>query len=207
MALGTLSQMISLTREEPDTALADQALELARALRNNFGLMHALMAVGVGRFRTEPSVAIPALDEAVDRSAKLSRSVTLNQAYLFRGLAHLRLGHTEQAAKNLSAGVSHAYVSGNVYYVAIMLTAAAGMLSRHDSQQTAGVRMLAVADRLRHQAGLVGAPHDVGTQRNITDRLRRTIGPTRFEQAWSLGRQTSLDEIVVLARAELNELA
>jgi predicted ATPase/class 3 adenylate cyclase len=205
-ALASLSIMISLTQDEADTSYADQAVELARTLRNSYVLVDALTAVGIGRFRTEPSTAIPALDEHIRIGSDLAIPHTLNQAYVFRGLAHLRLRHTDKAADDLSAALREAYVSGNTYYVAIALTAAAGILSPNDSQQAAAVRMLAVADRLRHEAGLVGAPRDVAAQRSISDRLTRSMGPGAYEQAWRTGRQTSLDEIVALARAELNQL-
>jgi hypothetical protein len=165
------------------------------------------MAVGISTFRTDPDTAIAAFDEALPINSEYAHSGLINQAYLFRGLAHQRLGHMQFATEDLGAALREAHVSGNVYYVAIVLTAAAGMLSRHDSQQEAAVRILAVADRLRHEAGLVGAPHDVAAQRSMTDRLKRAIGPESFDQAWTAGRQTSLDEIIVHTQAELSQLA
>jgi hypothetical protein len=206
-ALTDLSIMNALTNDEADTSLASRALDLARARRNGFLLMHALIAVGIANFRTEPDTAIAAFDQAIPRSFRYGQSGLTNQAYLFRGLAHLRLGHMHLAAEDLGAALREAHVSGNVYYVAIVLTTAAGMLSRHDSQLDAAVQMLAVADRLRAEAGLVGAPHDLEAQRSISDRLKRAIGPESFEHAWTTGRQTSLDEIIIHTQAELSQLA
>jgi tetratricopeptide (TPR) repeat protein len=206
-ALASLSLMTSLTTDDADTSLADQAVEIARTQHNRFLFGHALMSAGIGRVRTEPGAAVAVLDEAIAITRQDARSSQLNQAYLFRGLAHLRLGHIQQAAEDLGRALSVAYVGGNVYYVAIALTATAGILSRQTSQQTAAVRMLAVADRLRDEAGLIGAPREIAAQRRISDRLTDTIGPERYDQAWARGRQTSLDEIVAAAQAELKQLA
>jgi predicted ATPase/class 3 adenylate cyclase len=205
--LSNLSLMISLTMDEADTRLADQAVENARTLRNAYLLGHSLMAVGIGRFRTDPNAAIAALNEAIPMGFELARSSLLSQAYLFRGLAHLRLGHTRQAAEDFSASLSEAYVTGNGYYVAIVLTTAAGMLSRHGSQQEAAVRMLAVADRLRHDTGLVGAPRDLAMQEHLGDLLRKTFDPTAFAELWTAGRRLTLDEAVSLARTDLSQVS
>jgi predicted ATPase/class 3 adenylate cyclase len=205
--LTSLSIIRALTNDEAHTSFAGRALDLARTQRNGFLLMHALMAVGISSFRTDPDTAIAAFDEAIPISSKYGHSGLVNQAYLFRGLAHQRLGHMHLAAEDLGAAVREAHISGNVYYVAIVLTTTAGMLSRHDGHQTAAVEMLAVADRLRAEAGLVGAPNDLAAQRSISDRLQRAIGPESFERAWTGGRETSLDEMVVIARAELSQLA
>jgi hypothetical protein len=205
--LSNLSMMISLTTDEVDTRLADQAVEMARTRRNAYLLGHSLMAVGIGRFRTDPSAAIAALDEAIPMGLELARSSLLTQAFLFRGLAHLRLGHTGQAAEDFSASLREAYVTGNVYYVAIVLTAVAGMLSRNDSQQTAGVRMLAVADRLRQEAGLVGATGDLAMQEKLHDRLRETSAPDEFAELWTAGGRLTLDEAVSVARADLSQVS
>jgi predicted ATPase/class 3 adenylate cyclase len=206
-ALASLSLMTSLTTDEADTSLADQAVEIARAQRNRFLIGHTLISAGVGRVRTEPGVAVAVLDEGIAITYEDTRWSQLNQAHLFRGLAHLRLGHTQQAVDDLSTALRVSYFGGNVYYVAIALTTTAGILSRQSSQQTAAVRMLAVADRLRDEAGLVGAPRDVSAQRSISERLTHAIGPERYDQAWAAGRQTSLDEIVAVAQAELEQLA
>ena len=114
---------------------------------------------------------------------------------------------TAHLTRRTSAQCLVAYVAGNVYYVAIALTTIAGMLSRQTSQQSAAVRMLAVADRLRGEAGLVGAPRDVAAQRSTSECLSHAIGSERYDQAWAEGRQTSLDEIVAIAQAELKQLA
>jgi len=206
-AAADLSVIVSLTQPDGEPALADQAIEIAQAHRNGYEIGHALIAVGIAWYRTEPEAAVAALDQAVQTSSRSLLPGTLLQAQFFRGLAHLRLRNTEQAAADLSAAIGQAHVIGNDYYVAMILTAAAGLLSRDETQQETAVRILAAADRLRDEAGLTGAPRDLAMQQRIADGLRETQGSRSFQRAWTVGRQARLEDVIGLTRSALDHIA
>ena len=199
--------IVSLTQPDGEPKLAEEALEIAQAHRNGYEIGHALIAVGIAWYRTEPEAAVTALDEAVQMSSRSLLPGTLVQAQFFRGLAHLRLRNTAQASADLSAAVGQAHVIGNDYYVAMILTAAAGLLSRVDTRQETAIRILAAADRLRDEAGLTGAPRDLAMQQRIADGLAEAQDPGSFQRAWTAGRQARLEDVIGLARSALNHIA
>ena len=203
-----LALMIDLTQEgETQGDLADQGVELARALRNDYLIAHALISVGIARFRADPAGAISVFDEAVRIGTELLMPSPLVQASFFRALSHVRLGDLEPAVQDLISALEQAQILGNDYFVAMVLGAAAGILSREITQQDTAVRLLGAADRLNHTAGVVGAPRDVKMQERIKDRLQHALAPDAYEHAWRLGRQMALEEVVTLAQANLTQLA
>ena len=204
--LSICSMMIAMTSEDPRAlALADQAIEVARPLGNDYLLDLALEAGGTARYRTDPAAAIALFDEVIEGSA-ISSPATRDQCIFFKGIAHASLREYGPAAQAFDAALAYQHAAGADYYQTMVLAAIAGLLARTGSTSTA-TQLLASLERLRDNGRIIGAPRDLAMQQQLRDRLRKTLDPNTFAELWAAGRQLTLDDAVSLARGELSQLS
>jgi hypothetical protein len=198
--------MFSLTGEDPrGLELADQAIEMARPLRNSYILGIALTAGGIARYRTDPAVALALFDETVMVSTNAAVAIR-DQVLLFKGIAHASLREYGSAALAFDTSLALHHAAGAEYYQSMVLAAIAGFLARLGSASTA-IQLLGSLERLRDGGQIIGAPRDLAMQEKLRERLQQTFNPEEFAELWSAGRRLTLDDAVSLARAELSQVA
>jgi predicted ATPase len=203
--LSNFSEMASLTGDPRGLELADQALDAARPLGNDYTLCIALQAGGIARYRTDPAAALALLDESIMVSSDTAFAIR-EQGLLFKGMALASEREYGQAAEAFEAALAYHHAAGAEYYQSMTLAAIAGLLARLGSA-SAGVQLLGSLERLRDDGRIVGAPRDLAIQEKLRDRLSRTIEPATFAEQWAAGRRLTPDDAVSLARAELSQVA
>jgi predicted ATPase/class 3 adenylate cyclase len=204
--LNHCSMMTSITSDDPrGLELADQAIEMARPLGNDYLLGAALEAGGLARYRTDPAAAIALLDESTMVSANQAFAVR-DMALFFKGIAHVSLRQYGQAAQAFDAALALHHAAGAEYYQSMVLAAIAHLLARTGSASTA-VTLLGSLQRLRDDGQIIGAPRDLAVQDQLRDRLQQTINPDEFADLWAAGRRLTPDDAVSLARGELSHVS
>jgi hypothetical protein len=198
--------MISMTSEDPRALeLADQAIEMARSLGNDYLLCEALSEAGIARYRTDPAAAIALLDESAMIATEVAFAIR-DHALFFKGIAHVSLREYGPAAQAFDAALAYHHAAGAVYYQSMVLAAVARLLARIGSASTAA-KLLGSLEGLRDHGQIIGAPHDLAMQQQLRDRLQRDIEPNEFAQLWTAGHHLTLDDAVSLAQAELSQLS
>ncbi len=195
-ALSQAGLHISLTSDDPrGAALADEGVQVARALDNHWTLASTLQAAGVTRYRADPARAIVLLQEAFDLQSEFSVTA-VNRS--MKAFAHLAIRDEGGAAAELLKALPALHEAGFEYYLSIALAGAA-LLFRRRGEPEMSVRILALNERLRDEGRILGAPRDLESQKQLKERLEREIDRPVFERLWSEGRAMSLDEAVTLA--------
>jgi non-specific serine/threonine protein kinase len=196
--------VIALSIEDPRALrLADEAVDVARSIGNDFLLGLALEAAGIAHLRTNPSIAIALLDESM-LVASCGSSVD-DQALFFRGVASLSLRQHEAAAASFDAALAHHHATGAEYYQSILLASIAALLTDAGSRPTP-TQLLGCLERLRDEGRIIGAAIDLAAQDRLRERLLQLTDPDEFGARWAAGRALTLDQAVSLARAELAEV-
>jgi hypothetical protein len=197
---------ISMTSDDPrGAALADESVEVARALGNDYALTVTLQAAGIARYRTDPARAIVLIEESFGlRSARGAAATATSR--VIKAVAHLALRDDSSAADALLDALPVQQEVGEEYYLAMALSLAAVLLRRH-GQATVAARILALNERLRDDGRIIGAPRDLESQEHLRDRLEREMEPDVFAALWAEGRAMTLDDAVTLALDALAPIA
>jgi hypothetical protein len=195
-----------MTSEDPRALeFADQAIEIARPLGNDFLLGLALADAGIARYRTDPAAAIALFDESMMISTDVAFSIR-DHALFFKGIAHVSLRENGPAARAFEAALAYHHAAGAEYYQSMVLAAVAGLLARIDSPSTA-TQLLGSLQSLRDNGQIMGAPRDLAMQQQLRDRLQNILDPNTFAELWAAGCKLTLDDAVSLARRELSQLS
>ena len=203
--LSVCSVMLSMTSNDPRRLeLADQAIEIARRLGNDYCLALALEAGGLARYRSDPAAAIEFLDECTTISTGAALAVH-DQALLFKGIAHISQHEYGPAAEAFDAALAFHHATGAAYYEGTVLAAVAAFLARIGSM-SAATQLLGSLEHLSDQGDLIGAPRDLALRVSLRDRLHQTMDGETFAEYWAAGRQLTLDDAVSLARTELSQV-
>jgi hypothetical protein len=204
-ALSQAGLHISLTSDDPrGAALADEGVDVARALDNHWSLSSTLQAAGVTRYRADPARAIVLLQEAFDLQSEFGSVTAVNRS--MKAFAHLAIRDEEGAADELLQTLPSLQEAGFEYYLSIALAGAALLLRRRGEAEISA-RILALNERLRDDGRILGAPRDIESQEHLKVRLEREIERPVFERLWAEGRAMSLDEAVTLALEALAPIA
>jgi hypothetical protein len=205
-ALSQAGLQISLTSNDPrGPALADESLDIARALGNEWAISFTMQAAGTTRYRTDPARAIVLLQAWLDFVSE--RDVdTLSLGRFMKAFAHLALRDEQSAAIELLEALPGLQEAGFEYYLALALGGAALLLRRRGRPDVA-VRLLALNERLRDDGRILGAPRDLESQEQLAERLEREIEPDVYAALWSEGRAMTLDRAVTLALEGLAPIA
>ncbi|MET1003595.1 MAG: hypothetical protein ABWZ15_17420, partial [Acidimicrobiia bacterium] len=196
-ALSQAGLQISLTTDDPrGTELADEGVDIARSLGNKTALHSALQAAGVTRYQTDPTQAISILAEVFDHQTEYGRMASVNRS--MKAFAHLAIRDDSGAATELLEAIPALQEAGFEYQLTIALAAAALLLRRRGDPSMA-VRILALNQRLRDDGRIHGAPRDIESQKQLTERLQQEIEPPMFDQSWAEGRAMTIDEAVAQA--------
>jgi tetratricopeptide (TPR) repeat protein len=200
-ALQILSLTCSLGGDgERGRSTAAEALARARRLGNRFLIGSSLLAAGIARVTSEPEVALELLEEGA-HFWPLSIS-DLGQTYFFRGVAHLRLGQSSEAAHALQAALPIMQETGTDLFTATVIGAAAGLLARPAAGDA--VQLLSALDRFHADSGIAGAPAE--TQRRTRARLEESMAHDEFADSWALGAELSVEDAAALAHDALGKL-
>jgi predicted ATPase/class 3 adenylate cyclase len=203
--LSLCSVMISMTSEDPRALeLAEQAIEMARHLGNDYLLFLALEDAGLAKYRADPAAAIALFEES--RMHSLDVFTIRDHALFFKGIAHVRLREYWAAAQAFDAALAFHHAAGAQYYQSMVLAGVAGLLARTGSTSTA-IQLLGSLEGLRDQGQVIGAPRDLAMQQRLRDRIQDSVEPDTFAELWAAGRRLKLDDAVSLARAELSHVA
>jgi predicted ATPase/class 3 adenylate cyclase len=174
--------------------LADEGVELARPLGNDWTLVVAIEAAGNTRVRREPARAVELLQESFDLPTARS-AASRGVARFMKAVAHLALGEDQNAAAELIRAIPIAQEAGEEYYIAMELASAAVLLRRHNRPEIA-VRVLALNERLRNEGRIFGSPPDLASQERLKARLQRETQPDMFEILSTEGRAMTLNSAV-----------
>jgi predicted ATPase/class 3 adenylate cyclase len=207
-ALGALSLMHTFSGDdEAGIAIADQAIEGARRLRNPYMETLALQNAGIARWRRDPSTAIGLFDQviALSRSDEVDGHMQRMQSHFFRALARLRLGDDRSGAADLRIALQGAQTAGVTYAKAEFLSAVPGVLGRQ-RESAAAIAILSMLEQLRADGVVAGAPDERQVLSRMRERLLSTTEPAEFQMAWDQGRRMTLDDGVALAITELDRL-
>jgi predicted ATPase/class 3 adenylate cyclase len=185
--------------------LADESLELARTVGNDWLVALALQTTGVTRWRTDPARAITIIQASLDAPAALGPARAASARYM-KAFAHLGLREDQTAAVELRVALPSLQEVGEEYYVTICIGAAAVLLRRHGQPHHAA-RILAVNERLREEGRIFGSPRDLHSQQQLKERLEREIDADVFTGLWAEGRTMTLDEAVSLVLEQLAPIA
>jgi predicted ATPase/class 3 adenylate cyclase len=203
-ALQQLAMVCSLGGEpERGRILADEALSAARRLGNAALVVQALFAAGQARVDTEPDVAVELLDE-MTTAGRIRRALNLGNAAFFKGIAQLRLGQRQQAARSLQAALVFLQETGGEFFTSTVIATAAALVTRR--APAAAAQLLGALERFATETGIPGAPADVATRQRTRTRVEQTLGPDAFNDAWTQGAAMTIDEAAALAHEELGKL-
>jgi tetratricopeptide (TPR) repeat protein len=184
-------------------AITEEVLVGARRIGNTSLLTHALQSAGIARVRSEPERAVELLEECEERSKGL-RSGIIDQTRYFRGVAHLAMGRSADAARELRSALTIMRERGSDYFASMVVGTTAALLAR--DEPSLATRLLGALDRFRTEHEITGAAGDLESQHRTRARLERRLDATEFADAWALGTEMTLDEVVALTDAELEKL-
>jgi predicted ATPase/class 3 adenylate cyclase len=204
--LGSAGTFIATTTGDPvAVTFADEALDRARALGNDWLLSTALQSAGMARYRTEPGRSIELMEEAFACRSGRDPSGESTPRFM-KAISHLLLGDDRGAARELELALPFQVAAGDAYYSTMSL-AAAGVLARRVGRPDDALRLISFIERLREDGRFVGATPDLESQKHLRGRLEREMEPARFAAVRAEGRSMTLDVAVPLALEVLGPIA
>jgi hypothetical protein len=193
----------SMDYEDPwGTEIADESLELARALGNSYVLAFALQAVGLTRVRTDPARAIALLEASLVRA----RRPPLPDMRAIKAVAHVKVNDERGAAAELLIALPSLQEMGKEYFISMSLAPAATIFHRRGRPDLA-IQILAMNQRLRDDGRMVGARHDLERQASLRSRLESEVEPETFASNWATGSDTTIDAMLTVVLSELTAIA
>jgi tetratricopeptide (TPR) repeat protein len=203
-ALAHAGMQIALTSDDPrGIELADESLDIARSLHNEYLLAFALESAGIARYRIDPASAVELLQQSLIAGVR-NRNL-LSQGRFIKAVAHVTLRQHGAAARDLCVVLPIMQEGGEVYFQSMALALTASILMR--SKPDVAVRILALLDRLRAEEKFIGAPRDLEMQARLRRRAEERLEPPQFAKDWSAGRSATLDDTLAIALDELATIA
>ncbi len=200
------SMFFSLTADDQNGAeLADEAVEIAEAVGNDFLLSAALEAAGIARYRIDPARAVELLDQCWGISPVRDVATGGANTQMMKAVAHLALRQNAAAAAAILRALPITYEADEPYYETICLATAA-LLFRRTGRAAAAARVLATIERLRESGMIVGATRDLESQAQLRQHLERELPTDEFSAAWAEGQTTTLDRLIPSVLEQLAQI-
>jgi predicted ATPase len=176
-------------------AIADEAVAAARTSDNDYWLAFALFAAGRAFAETDPAKALDLHREGI-RVARDGR-VLIFEAVIARDAAGLEALHGDLAAglKLFEAAIVSFHQSGDANSLAMALTNLAHFFDRVERLEAAAILCGTVSTHpIASYVDLAG----------VTEHLRASLGPSRFQGSVAAGAAMELGEAVQYARSQLS---
>ena len=181
-------------RSEEARAIADDAVEAARALKNPFWIAFALEAYARAYSDKDPGLAMDTMDGVLDYTRE--HRLLFFEANALREIASLEavLGDPEQALELFDTAVASYHQAGNHGSVATTLAQVAVLFSRIDRPQIAAT---IYGTSTRHGISMIANLPEV------LEHLETVLGADDFERRVATGAAMEFDEAMEFVRGEI----
>ncbi|MFD1534871.1 hypothetical protein [Pseudonocardia aurantiaca] len=183
--------------------LVEQAKQLGAAIANPTTLAWADYALAEALVDDQPERARAALDRAISRARTARNRFVLGVALISIGSLHTRHGDPARAAAFLREAIDHWSQAGNWTQQWITIRHVIDLLVRLGAHEQPAVLYGALTESTTATAAYGS---DAARLRSHADTLRTQLGAQRYSVAVERGAASADDEIIHLARAELDRV-
>jgi hypothetical protein len=187
-------------------AKADDALAIARGLRNPSALAFALFATAFVTQGSEPEVALAAVEESIALTRNGAFDGAYGAALVIAAWLHALAGDVTGSLRRAREAIEYSRLVGDLNNGTYALRDAVNTLAVHDEQVAAAEILGAIEGGVLQAIGVRtrGAESDrfeAGRQA-----VEAGLGAGEFAAAWSRGTAMSVDDVVTRATTALDRI-